>query len=84
MNLNKLLEENEYIIRVAIYLIVLTVFVVGVTFSVSNTLERNRQHDNNMTEIKQEQKKQQDLRIKQEILYDEMLDHYKQIKENNK
>lgn len=82
--MNKLLEENEYIIRVAIYLIVLTVFVVGVTFSVSNTLERNRQHDNNMTEIKQEQKKQQDLRIKQEILYDEMLDHYKQIKENNK
>ncbi|MEK4025314.1 hypothetical protein [Sporosarcina sp. FSL W7-1283] len=82
--MNKYFKENEYVYRVCISLAILILFVAVSTFSVFNTLERNRQHDANIIELNQEAKKQQDLRIKQETLYDEMLDYYKQLKVTNK
>lgn len=77
--MNKYFKENEYVYRVCISLIILIIFVTVSTFSVVNTLERNKQHDADMIELNQEAKKQQDLRIKQEILYDEMLNYYNQM-----
>lgn len=80
MNLNKYFKANEHVVKVSTSLIILIIFVVISTFSVVNTLQRNKQYDADVMELRQESKKQQDLRIKQEMLYDEMLDYYNQLK----
>ncbi|MGG0667866.1 hypothetical protein ABE073_04970 [Lederbergia citrisecunda] len=82
--MNKFFKENEYTFKATINLLILTIIVATSTFFIMNTLERTKQHNMNMAELKQENEKQQDLRIKQELLHDEMLNYYYELKKLNK
>lgn len=82
--MNRFLKDNEHIIRIVSNLILVTAFIVFITFSAMKVLERDKQHEINMIELKQEKEKQKELRIKSDLLYDEMLEYYKRLKEVSK
>lgn len=82
--MNRFLKDNEHVIRIATNLILGAAFISFLTFSVMSVLERNKQHDARMIELNQEREKQRELRIKSELVYDEMLDYFEELKQISK